>query len=99
MAAAEQAIQVVMQIAARGADRRQITKDDQQRLRERLPPWLRSWVSCSSSSIGAVSLPCTPAERIVAWRHGAVGSSCKMLAQPAGLDARRKGPRLQAAVQ
>ena len=38
MAAAEQAIQVVMQIAARGADRRQITKDDQQRLRERLPP-------------------------------------------------------------
>ena len=38
MAAAEQAIQVVMQIAARGADRRQITKDDQQRLCERLPP-------------------------------------------------------------
>lgn len=27
-----------MQIAARGADRRQITKDDQQRLCERLPP-------------------------------------------------------------
>ncbi len=27
-----------MQIATRGADRRQITKDDQQRLCERLPP-------------------------------------------------------------
>lgn len=38
MAAAEQAIEVVVQIAARGADRRQVTKDDQQRLRERLPP-------------------------------------------------------------
>lgn len=42
MAAAEQAIEVVVQIATRGADRRQVTKNDQQRLGERLPPWLRS---------------------------------------------------------
>ena len=77
MAAAEQAIQVVMQIAARGADRRQITKDDQQRLRERLPP--RSDRGLAAAAVQSARSHChARRRRIVARRHGAVGSSCKM---------------------
>ncbi len=77
MAAAEQAIQVVMQIATRGADRRQITKDDQQRLCERLPP--RSDRGLAAAAVQSARSHChARRRRIVARRHGAVGSSCKM---------------------
>ncbi len=74
------------------------TKDDQQRLRERLPPLAQIVGCCSSSSIGAVSLPCTPAEGS-SRRHGAVGSSCKCPRPASGPRCPPEGPRLQAAVQ
>ena len=100
MAAAEQAIEVVVQIATRGADRRQVTKNDQQRLGERLPP-LAQIVSQLQQQLGRrglIAMDASGEDRRLTPRRGRQQLQ-DALAQPAGLDVRRKGPRLQAAVQ
>lgn len=100
MAAAEQAIEVVVQIATRGADRRQVTKDDQQRLGERLPP-LAQIVGQLQQQLGRrglIAMDASGEDRRLTPRRGRQQLQ-DALAQPAGLDVRRKGPPLQAAVQ
>ena len=99
MAAAEQAIQVVVQIATRGADRRQVTKDNQQRLSERLPPLTQivGQLQQQFRRRGLIAMHARGEDRRLAPRRRRQQLQ-DPLAQPASLDARREAPLLQAAV-